>query len=76
MFQSLQCESEKAQEQQSQLQGKLMELDGCRGKAEEKVRELTLENGRLKMDMAILKQRGGSGGCVRDVIIAQLTWRR
>ena len=61
MFQSLQAESERAQGHQSETHEKLVEMDKARLKAEEKLRETTAENGRLKLDLAALKQRGGCG---------------
>lgn len=61
MFQSLQLESEKAQDQQIDLQGRLLVVDSGRSKAEEKVRELTTLNTRLNVDLAALKQRSGWG---------------
>lgn len=61
MFQSLQTESERAQGQQSETHQKLVEVDKTRLKAEEKWREASAENARLKLDLAALKQRGGCG---------------
>ena len=58
MFQSLQAESEKAQGHQSETHDKLVEVDKARLKAEEQLREATVENSRLKLDLATLKQRG------------------
>ena len=61
MFQSLQLESEKVQDQQNDIQGRLLSMDNARSKAEEKVKELTSLNTRLHVDLAALKQKGGWG---------------
>lgn len=64
MFQSLQAESERAQGHQSETHNKLVEMDRSRLKVEEKLREASTENARMKLDLAALKQRGGCGiGC-------------
>lgn len=58
MFQNIKVESEKAQSHHNELHQKLVEVDTCKGKAEEKVRELNLQNTRLKIDLAAVKQKG------------------
>lgn len=58
MFQSLQAESEKAQGHQTEAHQRLLAADKARLEAEEKLREATAENARLKLDLAALKQRG------------------
>lgn len=58
MFRDLQSESEKAQGQLNVLQGKLAEMESSRSETERQLREVSVENGRLKMDLAAFKQKG------------------
>jgi hypothetical protein len=58
VFQSLKSESDKACGRLSELQSKLMEVEGSRRRAEEQLREVAVENTKLKMDLAAAKQSG------------------